>query len=105
MSPSRIVPDVGNVFITSIDVTADWTTAANAKTDIESVIGLDLSAPPYTLYFYLWEGDADSDDFASLKVAKSTGTASWTDTFANSTPWNSAPTSGIAYLIGTSIVG
>ncbi|GAH29110.1 unnamed protein product, partial [marine sediment metagenome] len=29
--PSRILTDVGNIYFTEIDVTADWTTAANAQ--------------------------------------------------------------------------
>lgn len=104
MSPSRIVPEVGNVFLTEIDVTADWATAANTQSDIETTIGMDLSAPVYNMYFFLWEGDSDSDDFASLKIAQSSGTPTYADEFASSTPWASAPSSGIAYLIGVSML-
>jgi len=105
MSPSRIVPDLGNVYITPIDVTLIWSTTANAKADIETAIGMDLSAPAYSIYFFLWEGDDDTDDFACLKVAKTTGTPTYTDEFASSTPWNSAPTTnGVAYLIGMSML-
>ena len=104
MSPSRIVPEVGNVFLTIIPVTADWVTPANAKSDISTTIGMALSSPPYNLYFFLWEGSADSDDFACLKIAQTTGTATYTDEFASATPWSSAPSSGSAYLIGTSML-
>lgn len=105
MSPSRIVPDLGNVYLTLIDVTATWATPANAKADIETAIGMDLSSPAYKIYFFLWEGSSDTDDFACLRIAKTTGTASYTDEFASSTPWSSAPsTDGVAYLIGTSML-
>lgn len=105
MSPSRIVPDLGNVFLTRIDVTAIWSTAANAKTDIETAIGMDLSSPAYNIYFFLWEGSADTDDFACLKIADTSGTPTYNDEFASSTPWSSAPTiDGFAYLIGVSML-
>jgi hypothetical protein len=104
MSPSRIVPEVGNVFLTQIDVTANWTTAANAQSDIQTTIGMDLTAPVYNMYFFLWEGDVDSDDFACLKIAQTTGTPTYTDEFASSTPWSSAPSSDVAYLIGVSML-
>lgn len=105
MSPSRIVPDLGNVYLTQIDVTAIWSTPANAKTDIETSIGMDLSSPAYNIYFFLWEGSADTDDFACLKIADTTGTPTYTDEFASATTWTSAPTTDeIAYLIGISMV-
>ena len=105
MSPDRILPDLGNVYLTPISITALWSTATNAQTDIETAIGMDTSAPAYNLYFFLWEGDDDSDDFACLKIAKTTGTPTYTDEFASSTPWSSAPTTnGTAYLIGMSIL-
>jgi hypothetical protein len=104
MSPSRIVPEVGNVFLTEIDVTADWVTAANAQSDIQTIIGMDLTAPAYNMYFFLWEGSDDSDDYSCLKIAKTTGTPTYTDEFASSTPWSSAPSSDVAYLIGVSML-
>ena len=104
MSPSRIVPDIGNVFFTEIDVTATWTTVANAKADVQTTLGMDLSSPTYNMYFFFWEGDSDSDDFACLKIAQTTGTPTYTDEFASSTPWGSAPTTGVAYLIGMSML-
>ena len=102
--PSRILTDLGNIYFTEIDVTADWTTAANAKSDIQTALGMNLAAPAYSLYFFLWEGANDSDDFACLKITKTTGTAAYTDEFASSTPWSSAPTTDEAYLIGTSML-
>jgi len=102
--PSRILSDPGNIYFTEIDVIADWTTAANAKADLQTALGMNLAAPAYNLYFFLWEGVNDSDDFACLKIAKTTGTATYTDEFASSTPWSSAPTTDEAYLIGTSML-
>lgn len=101
--PSRILAEVGNVYFTSIEISADWATPANAKTDLTSALGMAFPGP-YSLYFFLWEGSADSDDFACLKIAKTTGTATYTDEFASSTPWNSAPITGSAYLIGMSML-
>jgi hypothetical protein len=105
MSPDRILPDLGNIYFTPIAVTADWTTTANAKTDLIAALGMDLSGPTYSIYFFLWEGDDDSDDFACLKIVKSTGSPTYTDEFASSTPWGSAPTTNAtAYLIGMSML-
>jgi len=98
MSPS--LSEVGNVWFTPIAVTADWSTAANAVTDIETKTGMDLSAPPRTVFFMLWEGEFDSDDVAVLKVAKTTGTTSWTDMYASAAAWDSAPTTDYAYIVG-----
>ena len=92
--------EVGNVWFTPIAVTAAWSTPANAVTDIENETGIDLSTPPHTIFFMLWEGEYDSDDCAVLKVANTTGTASWTDMYASAATWDSAPSSDYAYIVG-----
>lgn len=94
---------VGNVWFTPIAVTAAWSTAANAVTDIETETSIDLSVPPHTIFFFLWEGEFDSDDVAVLKVAKTSGTATWTDMFASAAAWDSAPSTGYAYIVGFSM--
>ena len=96
--------EVGNVWFTPIAVTAAWSTAANAVSDIQTETGMDLPAPPHTVFFFLWEGEFDSDDCAVLKVAKTTGTASWTDMYASAASWNSAPSTDYAYIVGFGMV-
>ena len=89
-----------NVWFTPIAVTAAWSTAANAFSDIETETGMDLSTPPHTIFFMLWEGAFDSDDVAVLKVAKTTGTASYTDMYESAATWDSAPSTDYAYIVG-----
>lgn len=105
---TRIIAGLGNLYITEVDVTADWTTAANAKIDIAAATGIDLVGSPHNLtediYFFLWEGSSDPDDIASLKVAKSTGTATWVDTAGGACVFNSFPSSGVAYILGMEVV-
>jgi hypothetical protein len=48
----------------------------------------------------LWEGEYDSDDCAVLKVAKTTGTASYTDMYSSAATWDSAPDTDFAYIVG-----
>ena len=92
--------EVGNVWFTPIAVTAAWSTPANAVSDIETETGMDLSAPPHNIFFFLWEGEFDSDDVAVLKIAKTTGTATYTDMYFSATTWNTAPSTDQAYIVG-----
>ena len=97
--------EVGNVWFTPIAVTAAWSTAANAVSDIETETGMDLSAPPFNVFIHLWEGEYDHDDVAVLKIAKTTGTATWTDMFSSAATWDHAPSTDYAYMVGFSLMG
>ena len=97
MSPS--LTEVGNVWFTPIAITAAWSTPANAWLDIVSETGIPNSPFSHTLFFFLWEGEFDSDDVAVLKIAKTTGTASYTDMYASAATWDSAPSTDYAYIV------
>ena len=67
-----------------VQVTADWTTANNAYTDVKTA--LEASFPmtfPYnmTIYITLVEGSTDENDMGRLQVT-STGVATWTAGFS-----------------------
>lgn len=96
--------DLGNVPFTPVPVTANWNSAANAVSDIETKTGMDLSAPNHTVFLFLWEGPG-SDDCAVLKVAKTTGTASWTDMYASGAGFDTPPTGGFTLLVGVALTG
>jgi hypothetical protein len=104
----RIIAGLGNLYLTELDVTADWATLANVKTDLYNATGIDLIGSPYNLnkdiYFFLWEGSSDPDDIASLKIAKSTGTATWEDITGTACGFSSYPSSGTAYILGIVVV-
>ena len=51
-----------------VPVNSDWTTAANAKADIQAATGITFPADALLqdVFVTLWEGTSDPDDFAVL---------------------------------------
>lgn len=94
------VPGVAGA--TPVAVTADWATAANAKTDIETATGMTFPADTALddIFVTLWEGPGDADDFAVLLVKD---TPSYTAPNGETAEFASAPASGVAYIIGFTI--
>ena len=93
-------PSVAGYLQQVVSVTADWATVANCKTDIATATGMDIGTPTLDIYFMLWEGSADTDDFAVLKVAKTTGTPTYEDEVGSAATFASAPSSGTSFIIG-----
>lgn len=96
--PVRLLPSPGNVWLIPVDVTADWTTAANAVSDIEETTGLDLSSPEHDTYIYLWEGEFDPNDLAVLKITAN-GSSDYKDINNSDSDFLSAPISEMAYIL------
>jgi hypothetical protein len=101
--PVRSLPEPGSVSFTVVDVASDWTTPANAVTDIEESTGLDLSSPEHDTYFYLWEGEFDLNDLGVLKIAAN-GTATWEDTDGTAASFCSPPLTELAYILSIQII-
>ena len=89
---------------TPVSVSGDWTTAATAKSDIETATGITFPADTALkdIFVTLWEGSADQDDFAVLRCSD---TPEWTAQNGAAAAFASAPVSGAAYIMGMSING
>ncbi len=101
--PVRLLPTPGNVWLIPVDVTADWTTASNAVSDIEDTTGLDLSAPEHVTYIYLWEGEFDPNDLAVLKIAAN-GDADYKDIDNTNADFLTPPISEMAYILSVQVL-
>ena len=80
----------------AVSVTADWSDAGNAWSDIKTSTemvgrseGLDLAI----LFITIWEGTADPDDFGLLRIINE-NTRTWLHGMA------SYPSSGTVYIVG-----
>ena len=84
----------------AVPVLTDWSNASNVWTDIQAALGL-ANTDGYPRDFYLdislWEGEGDPDDYAVIHVAG--GSAS----FSGDAQFDSAPSSGTAYILGIDV--
>lgn len=84
--------------IVNIPVTSDWAVPANAWADIQAATGLGYPSVAGSMALItLWEGAGDSDDYALLNLSEG-GPVGYNAVFA------SAPTSGIAKVLGAAYV-
>ena len=84
-----------------VAVRSDWADPLNAMADIQFSTGLVFPGAGIVncLYIMLWEGPNDPDDYASL-FASTLDPATYSSLSVAGTSWDSAPTSGTAYIIG-----
>jgi len=107
-SKKRIQPTSLPAFFIPIGVTKDWSTPLNAGLDIHAATGFPIIGEPigiiYDLYFELWDGYDDDDNYASLKFDVSAYTFEYKDIMGSAASWTSAPESGdAAYLLMTRV--
>jgi len=85
-----------------VAVTADWATPANAWADIKTATGMvgrvGADAAVATIYFNIWEGLTDADDYGELMVADDV--ASWPATSIMA----SYPAAGTVRIVGVRFV-
>ena len=84
----------------AVPVTGDWTDPDNCWTDIQTATGMESEAEEgyvIALTINLWEGDGDSDDFATLRIANGSPVY---EIDSGPTPFRTPPSSGTAYIIG-----
>lgn len=106
--PKRIAQVYKTAYYIPVAVTDRWSVPAYAGLDIANATGFPIVGEPmsiiYDLYFYLWDGYDDSDNFATLKFDASVPEFTYKDHLATNTPWTTPPVSGnIAYIMMTLI--
>ena len=107
-SKKRIQPTSLPAYFIPIGVTKDWSAPLNAGLDIHTATGFPIIGEPigiiYDLYFELWDGYDDDDNYASLKFVVSANTFEYKDIMGSAASWTSAPESGnAAYLLMTRV--
>ena len=107
-SNKRIIPTILPAYFIPIEVTKDWVTPLNAGIDIFAATGYPIIGEPitiiYDLYFELWDGYDDADNFASLKFDVGVPEFVYKDIMGSATPWDTAPALGnVAYLLMTRV--
>jgi hypothetical protein len=107
-SKKRILPANLPAYFIPIEVTKDWTTPLNAGIDINAATGFPIIGEPigiiYDLYFSLWDGYDDSDNYAMLHFDASVPDFAYEDIMAGATPFTTAPTVGnVVYLFMTRV--
>lgn len=79
-----------------VPVNSDWSVADNIWTDIQAATGIAgrvaAGGSPAIIEISLWEGDADSDDYALIAVVNNSPICPY--------QFASAPASGTAYIVG-----
>ena len=93
--PERIIPTPSDVYFNEVPVTADndWTDPEDADNDLYAALGLPYGGGNRAAYYQFWEGSADDNDFASLRIQTS-GTATWADFFNSACDFASTPSTG-----------
>lgn len=92
---NRIVDTPDDVYFNQVEVTEgqDWSSAGDAAGDLNSALGVSIGAANRAVYWQFWEGQEDSDDFASLRI-QADGKAAWEDYFNSACDFASTPAEG-----------
>ena len=95
MTLNRIIDTPSDVYFNNVPVTEgkDWSDPEDVDNDLYTALGVCIRAQNRAVYYQFWEGSADTDDFASLKIA-TTGTATFNDYFNSACDFSSTPAVG-----------
>jgi hypothetical protein len=86
----------------AVPVTSNWITSTNAYYDLNAATGIVAAAGSKAIFFSLWEGTNDPDDYASFEINE-TGDFVWNDITTEQSPFASFPITGTVYIIGITV--
>ena len=110
---NRITLDTLPTYFIPVYVNLNWIDPANVAHDIFTATGIPIVGETITLsidvYFHIWEGPQDSDDFGCLCITGvddgDPGTVSWDDMDGAACSLSSFPNyNEVVYIIGISLL-